>query len=288
MEIMGIPDFVIDNFILPNGPAAIPSVARTPYFGYAQLFQAEDSISSNYNSLQVKVDKRFSHGLSSLLAYTWSKSIDGASVFFGSGANATTIFPQDNYNLKAEVGNSDFDIRHRLSWSVIYELPAARALHALGSGWQVGAILSLQTGQPFSVLTGKGNSATGLGNDRPDLVGDPNEGPKTVLEWFNTDAFVENAPLTFGNAGRNIVRGPGFHNLDFSILKNTRLTENVNLQFRAEFFNITNHPNFALPANILAAPNFGTLFQTPDAAQNNVGLGSGGPRLIQLAVKLNF
>src|SRR6266852_626571 len=98
MQIMGIPDFVIDNFILPAGIAASPSVARTPFFGYAQLFQAEDTISSNYNSLQVKVDKRFSHGFSSMLAYTWSHSIDGASVFFGSGAIGTTIFLQDNYN----------------------------------------------------------------------------------------------------------------------------------------------------------------------------------------------
>lgn len=288
MQIMGIPDFVIDNFILPNGIAAIPSVARTPFFGYAQLFQAEDSISSHYSSLQVKLDKRFTHGLSSLLSYTWSRSIDGASVFFGSGANATTIFPQDNYNLAAERGDSDFDIRHRLSWSVIYELPEARALKALGRGWQLGGILSLQTGQPFSVLTGQGNSATGLGNDRPDLIGEPNSGPHTVQRWFNTDAFVPNALLTFGNSGRNIVRGPGFHNFDFSVLKNTAIREGVNLQFRAEFFNITNHPNFALPANVLAAPNFGSLFQTPDAAQNNVGLGSGGPRLIQFAVKLNF
>ena len=96
----------------------------------------------------MKVDKRFSHGLSSLLAYTWSHSIDGASVFFGSGANATTIFPQDNYNLNAERGNSDFDIRHRLSWSFLYEIPAAHELpKALGDGWQLGGILSLQTGQ---------------------------------------------------------------------------------------------------------------------------------------------
>jgi hypothetical protein len=289
MEIMGIPDFFIDNIILPAGIAAIPSIARTPFFGYAQLFQAEDTISSNYNSMQAKLDKRFSHGLSFLISYTWSKSIDGASVFFGSGANATTIFPQNNYNLRAERGNSDFDIRHRLSWSFLYEIPTTRKLPTvLGKGWQLGGILSLQTGQPFSVLTGQDNSSTGLGNDRPDLIGDPNAGPHTVQSWFNTAAFRPNAVLTFGNAGRNIVVGPGFRNFDFSVLKTTRLRENVNLQFRAEFFNITNHPNFALPSNILAAPNFGALFQTPDAAQNNVGLGSGGPRLIQLAAKLSF
>jgi hypothetical protein len=288
MEIMGIPDFVIDNFILPAGIQAIPSIARTPFFGYAQLFQAEDTISSNYNSLQAKFDKQFSHGFSTLVSYTWSHSIDGASVFFGSGANATTIFPQDNYNLAAERGNSDFDIRHRLSWSFTYQLPGSRRFKPLTGGWQLDGVLSLQTGQPFSVLSGQDNSSTGLGNDRPDLVGDPNSGPQSVQQWFNTAAFVQNAPLTFGSAGRNIVVGPGFHNFDFSVLKNTKIGERADVQFRAEFFNITNHPNFALPANILAAPNFGTLFQTPDTAQNNVGLGSGGPRLIQFAVKLSF
>jgi hypothetical protein len=289
MELMGIPDFVIDNIILPAGIAAIPSVARTPYFGYAQLFQAEDTISSNYNSLQAKLDKRFSHGLSFLMAYTWAHSIDGASVFFGSGANATTIFPQDNYNLNAERGNSDFDIRQRLSWSFIYQLPTAHGVpKTLGAGWELGGILTLQTGQPFSVLTGQDNSSTGLGNDRPNLAGDPNSGPHTVQRWFNTSAFQPNAPLTFGNAGRNIVVGPGYREFDFSILKNSKIGERANVQFRAEFFNIVNHPSFALPSSILAAPNFGALFQTPDAAQNNVGLGSGGPRLIQFALKLSF
>ena len=215
----------------------------------------------NYPKIKVDTSGRGLFNSSFASNATWSKSIDGASVFFGSGANATTIFPQDNYNLGAERGNSDFDIRHRLSWSFLYEIPPAQRFKVLGSGWQLGGILSLQTGQPFSVLTGADNSSTGLGNDRPDLIGDPNTGPHTVNRWFNTAAFTPNLPLTFGDAGRNIVAGPGFHN---------------------------DHPNFALPANILAAPNFGTLFQTPDAAQNNVGLGSGGPRLIQLALKLSF
>jgi hypothetical protein len=274
---------------VPSTIPFIPSVARTPYFGYAQLFQAENVVSSNYNSLQAKLDKRFSHGLSFLASYTWSHSIDGASVFFGSGANATTIFPQDNYNLRAERGNSDFDIRHRLSWSLIYEVPQMHSLpKLLGQGWQFGGILTLQTGQPFSVLTGKGLSGTGLGNDRPNVVADPNVGPHTVQKWFNTSAFVDNLPLTFGDAGRNIVVAPGYRDFDFSFLKNTKIGENVNVQFRTEFFNIFNHPSFAIPSNISAAANFGSLFQTPDAAQNNVGLGSGGPRLIQFALKLSF
>jgi hypothetical protein len=289
MELLGIPSsvaqFLYDNQLW----GAMPSIVRTPYFGFAQLFQAQDSVSSNYHSLQAKLDKRFSNGLSFLASYTWSHSIDGASVFFGSGANATTIFPQDNYNLAAERGNSDFDIRQRLSWSFTYQVPALHSLpKLLGEGWQVGGILTLQTGQPFSVLTGKGLSGTGLGNDRPDLVGDPNAGPHTVQKWFNTAAFVDNQPLTFGDAGRNIVVGPGYRDFDFSVLKNMKIGEKANAQFRAEFFNITNHPSFALPANISAAPNFGALFTTPDAAQNNVGLGSGGPRLIQFALKFSF
>jgi hypothetical protein len=289
MELIGIPaaaaNFLYNNQLWGN----MPSIVRTPYFGFAQLFQAEDAVSSNYHSLQAKLDKRFSNGLSFLASYTWSHSIDGASVFFGSGANGTTIFPQDNYNLRAERGSSDFDIRQRLSWSFTYELPVLHSVpKLLGAGWQLGGILTLQTGQPFSVLTGKGLSGTGLGNDRPDLVGDPNAGPHTVQKWFNTAAFVDNQPLTFGNAGRNIVIGPGYRDFDFSILKNMKVAEKFDAQFRAEFFNITNHPSFALPANILAAPNFGALYTTPDAAQNNVGLGSGGPRLIQFALKLSF
>jgi len=289
MELLGIPpqvaNFLNDNHLY----GAMPSIVRTPYFGFAQLFQAQDSVASNYHSLQAKLDKRFSHGLSFLTSYTWSHSIDEASVFFGSGANATTIFPQDNYNLNAERGRSDFDIRHRLSFSFNYDVPVWRSLPSvLGKGWELGGILTLQTGQPFSVLTGESLSGTGLGNDRPNLVGDPNRGPHTVQQWFNTSAFALNAPLTFGNAGRNIVTGPGYRDFDFSLIKNTQLGDKVKAQFRAEFFNIVNHPAFAIPSNILAAPNFGTLFQTPDAAQNNVGLGSGGPRLIQFALKLSF
>ncbi|HEY7096641.1 MAG TPA: TonB-dependent receptor [Terriglobales bacterium] len=289
MTLLGIPPFIAQLLYDNQLWAAMPSIVRTPFFGFAQLFQAEDVVSSNYNSFQAKLDKRFSHGLSFLASYTWSHSIDGASVFFGSGANATTIFPQNNYDLGAERGDSDFDIRHRFVWSFNYEVPRAPKLpKVLGAGWELGGILTWQTGQPFSVLTGQGLSGTGLGNDRPDLIGDPNAGPHTVQKWFNTAAFVPNQPLTFGDAGRNIVRGPGYSDFDFSIMKNAKIGERVNAQFRAEFFNIANHPAFALPASILAAPNFGALFTTPDAAQNNVGLGSGGPRLIQLAVKIAF
>jgi hypothetical protein len=291
MELMGIPAPVAQH--LAGNIAAIPNIARVPYFGFAQIFQAEDAVSSNYNSLQTRLEKRATHGLTFGAAYTYSKSIDAASVFYGSGANATTIFPQDNYNLGADRGLSDFDTRHRFVANFVYQVPSLRRVSSalptlLTDGWQTAGVLTLQSGQPFSVLTGANQSSTGLGNDRPNLVGDPNAGPHTVAQWFNTSAFALNAPLTFGNAGRNIVTGPSFKNFDYSLMKNTRLRESLSLQLRAEFFNILNHPNFALPRNTMTAPNFGALYQTPDVAQNNVGLGSGGPRLIQFAAKFIF
>jgi hypothetical protein len=156
------------------------------------------------------------------------------------------------------------------------------------NGWEMSGIATAQTGQPVSVLTGVNESSSGLGTDRPDLVGNPNSGAHTVDRWFNTSAFVLNQPLTFGNAGRNIVNGPGYVDFDYSFLKNTQLGHGMNLQFRAETFNVFNHPNFGLPNNTLTSPAFGALFQTADVAQNNVGLGSGGPRVTQFALKLLF
>lgn len=286
---------------IPAGPAAFlaanpqlsPPISRVPYFGFAQIFQAQNVVNSEYNSLQVKVNKRVTHGLQFLLSYTYSHSIDGASDFFGSGGNGGNIFPQNDYDLAAERGDSDFDIRQRLAWSYVYEAPSLKRYmewmpSAVGDGWALSGILTLQTGQPFTVLTGGSNDGTGLGTDRPNLTCDPNQGSHTVQAWFNTSCFAVNPVFTFGDEGRNILRAPGFDNFDFALLKNTKLGERVNLQFRAEFFNVFNHPNFAIPSSTMNAPNFGALFETTDVAQNNVGLGSGGPRLIQFGLKLGF
>ena len=176
-------------------------------------------------------------------------------------------------------------------FNYIYTFPgmkgSAVAEHLTG-GWEISGIVTAQTGQPFSVLTGLDQSSTGLGDDRANVSGNPNSGPHSVAQFFNTAAFSINAPLTFGDSGRNIVTGPGFIDVDFALMKNTVITERLKMQFRAEFFNILNHPNFALPNNVLSSPSFGALYQTPDVAQNNVGLGSGGPRLIQFGLKFIF
>jgi len=291
MVLLGIPPPVAA--FLATQISLMPSIVRGPFFGFAQLFEAENVVNSEYNSLQMKLEKKLGHGLTFLASYTYARSIDGASVFFGSGANGSTIFPQDNYNLKAERGRSDFDIRNRFVASYVYQAPSLQHLISgmpgvIANGWELAGILTLQSGQPFSILTGANQSSTGLGNDRPDVTCNPNSGPHTPTEWFNTSCFTLNAPLTFGNSGRNIVNGPNFKNYDFSVIKNTKIREQASVQFRAEFFNIFNRPNFALPNNVLTSPAFGSLFQTPDVAQNNVGLGSGGPRVIQFGLKLSF
>jgi hypothetical protein len=157
------------------------------------------------------------------------------------------------------------------------------------AGWQLSGIYTLGSGLPITPFW-NGSSPSGSGessNDRPNLVGDPNNGPKTVSAWFNTAAFAPAAAGTFGNAGRNIIIGPRTNALDFSVVKSTRINERANLQFRAESFNILNHPNFALPNVTMNSAAFGTIASTPDVAAANP-LGDGGPRLIQLALKLVF
>jgi len=291
LAMIGVPAAAIP--ILESNIGNLPGIVRNQYFGFPKILTAVTDVNSEYNSLQATLSKQLAQGLSFQVNYTFSKSIDEASDFYGSGANGTTVLPQNNFNLLAgERGLSDFDIRHRFSASFIYQLPAKQsfsgATAALVNGWELAGIVTLQTGQPFSVLTGLNNSRTGEGNDRPNVITNPNSGSHTVEQWFDTAAFVPNAILTFGNAGRNIVTGPGFDDVDFSVIKNTHFGEKTNLQFRAEFFNLFNHPNFAIPNNVESAPSFGAVYETPDVAQNNVGLGSGGPRLIQLALKLMF
>lgn len=244
------------------------------------LFQ-ESSASSIYHALQARFQQRLDYGVSALASYTWSRSIDNASNFFQSTGDPN--FPQNSYNLAAERGRSNFDVAHRFSASLSWDLPFGKGQPLLG-GWQVLGIVSLQTGRPFTAAllpeidwTNTGRSNLGFGNnDRPNLVGNARLDNPTIERWFNTSAFVFAAPGNFGNAGRNVVDGPGYQNVNFSIVKNTMLTERVNVQFRTEFFNLFNHPNFDLPDNFLGSPTFGRI----SSAQS--------PRHIQFGLKLIF
>jgi hypothetical protein len=268
----------------------LPFVIRpVPQFDDINIL--ESRANSSYHSLQLRLQQRLDFGLSLLASYTWSKSIDDASSFFTSAGDPN--FPQNSYDLRQERALSNFDVRHRLSVSYSYDLPFGKGrallsgdglLSALFGGWQMNGIVTLHTGRPFTVAllpeidnSGTGRSTLGfLGNDRPNVAGDASLGPRTIEQWFNTSAFVFPPRGTFGNAGRNILTGPGYSNVNASLVKTAALSEQLKLQLRAEVFNLFNHPNFNLPDNFLGSPTFGRI----TSAQS--------PRHIQFAVKLLF
>lgn len=271
-------------------PPGLPFVPR-PVPQFDEINTIESRASSNYHSLQARLQQRLSAGLTLLTSYTWSKSIDDASNFFPSAGDPN--YPQNSYDLRAERGRSNFDVAHRLSVSYVYDLPFGKGRAYLAdngawskilSGWQTSGIITLQSGRPFTVAllreldnSGTGISALGFGaNDRPNVIGDPTLGEQSPERWFNTAAFTLPPPGTFGNAGRNILDGPGYQNVNASLIKNTALSESLNLQFRAEFFNLFNHPNFNLPDNFLGSPSFGQITSARE------------PRRIQFGVKLLF
>jgi hypothetical protein len=269
--------------------------------------------SSIYHSLQARYEKRFSKGLQFEASYTWAHSIDIASnANLGPTQNNSDF--RDFRNPGAERGNSDFDVRHRFVFNSIYELPFGHGKKFFGEaggftnqvvgGWQLANILSLSTGNWYTVLDSNGDFANADGgaggvSQRPDVVGDPTKaGPvagnpgcvapsriRTSTAWFNTCAFVDPAQGSFGNVGRNTIESPGYKTWDLSIFKNFRTTEKTNLEFRAEFFNVLNHTNFLFAnsgpqsgnnATVLGAPQFGAL----TAAR--------APRQIQFALKFSY
>jgi len=268
-----------ENFNFPN-----------PNFGSVDMLAPISS--SVYHALQTTFRIQAVHGWSGFATYNYSKSIDDASdgIDFVAGA----AFPQNSYDLPAERGPSTFDTRNRFTAAANYSVPVWNALpKRLATGWALNWIASFQSGRPIPITTVDDNTGRFYFNQRPNVVAGqnpilPNWNPFTG--YLNANAFAQPAPGTFGDLGRDSIYGPGYSNLDFSVTKNTRIYERLNLQLRAEFFNIFNHPNFALPAggiNPGIAPA-GQISQTPDVAQGNPGLGGGGPRVVQLAAKFTF
>ncbi len=255
---------------------------------------------SSYNALEASLKKRFSHGVSFLASYTFSKTIDDASSFNMTGSASKPVagendLAQNPFNLAAERGRSLFDSRHRLVLSYQWSLPFWRQPHgwyqqALGN-WQVNGIATVMSGTPFTVfdsndvsVQGGAPEISGFSANRPNLVPgqNPNSGAQTPHAWLNASAFQRliqdpNSPVQqFGTAGRNIAQGPGYANWDFSAFKNIRVAESKEFQFRAEFFNILNHTNFRLPDSDISSPTFNQI------------LAARSPRLIQLALKFTF
>jgi hypothetical protein len=243
-----------------------------PGTSLGNITQVESAGNSSYNALWVTATQRLAHGLQFSSSYTWSKSLDYNS--FSTGG----IVGQDSYNLRGDRGLSDFDARHRLVFNGIYDLPFSGG--AFLEGWQVATILQLQSGSPINIVTSN-STVNGIANTlRPDVSG-PIATIGTVEKWFDTSVFTV-VPRA-GNLGRNVVMGPGFNNIDFSVIKNTRLREGLLVQFRAEFFDLFNHSNFGPPGTVVGTPAFGQITSTRFPTGE-----SGSSRQIQFAVKISF
>jgi hypothetical protein len=294
------------------GPGSIAS--RRPYKGYGNITGGYISSigNSNYHALQARLERRLPKGLSLVSSYTWSKAIDSDSgISTGSDSSGSA---QNARNLQAERSASDYDTRHRWVFSYVYDLPfgsgrryspSNRFAGALVGGRQLTGILMLQTSRPFTVYVGQDNSSTAGNNDRPNLIGDWRVPNPSTDRWFNTctllaaetpvncsagqsPAWQIPASGTFGNVGRNTLRGDGLRNFDLGLYRAFKITERQGLQFRAEIFNLTNHPNFYFPgATVLSDPttgnsSFGTITRAAFQAQ------TGAQRQIQLALKYVF
>jgi outer membrane receptor protein involved in Fe transport len=294
-----------------NGPFA-PSGGTFFYVN-----QLETTAFSNYNALQTSFSVRDRRGFSTQINYTWSHSIDNASDGQDYVANATQ--PDNSYRTDLEKANSNFDNRHRFVVTASYAIPNFSKSHPrLGKGWQLNTIVTLRSGNPFHLTLFDDYNNTGEFFPRPDLVGDPYSGTSAPDRFINLSAFKVPCTLDptgdgsaascipgtwhFGSLGRNALRGPGYRNVDFSVFKDTNITEKLRIQLRAEVFNIFNHPNFSNPllpgfaadmtSSVDPVTGRGTGFLpitvTPDVGIGNPFLGGGGPRDIQLAVKFIF
>ncbi len=252
--------------------------ARRIYPGFEQIQNTQNSANSTYHSLQLGVNRRLSSGLSILGSYVWAKSIDLASNDGNSGLGNQATNP---FRQSADKGPSDFDVRHRVVTSVLYELPFFNKTpgwkRTFLGGWQINGILTLQTGQPFTVSAGADRSLVGIGRDRADVLrtvetyGD-RERKDQVFRYFDTAAFALPALGEFGTAGRNFLYGPGLINLDTAIFKQFRFLERREVEFRWETFNLANRPNLGNPVGAFTNPAFGRITTARDSRIMQFGL----------------
>jgi len=290
-----------------------PATGTVAFPAFIYINQFESTATSSYKSFQAALQIRDWHRLTSTVNYTWSHSRDNASDGQDYVPNATQ--PDNSFDPERERANSNFDLRHHLTWVFNYDLPTLGHIKGLSSGWAINGVLALASGQPFNVNYLFEGDFNGSGEffGRPDLVGDPFAGTHTPTQFLNLAAFKVPCTLDltgnciagtqhFGNVGRNAFVGPHYRNFDFSVVKNFSLSERVKLQTRMDIFNLFNHPNFANPlwpsfgvdflANGIDAMGHGIGFLpitvTPDVGTGNPFLGGGGSRNIQFAVRLNF
>jgi len=244
------------QLLSPNSTPAQVAAAQTalqasrPFFGqfpdFGIINEVNSNGNSNYNSLQTVLKVREWHRFSSQFTYTWAHALDDITAYRG-----TT--PQNAFFIQGEYGNGDFDTRHKFTSLLTYDLPNTSFAKRLLNGWQLSSFLSLGTGQPFNITTNEDTTGTGENVQRVDIIGKPYAGVshafnKGGVSWINPTAFAAPAPGTYGTLPRNFLYGPGYGSVDFSVIKNTKITERVNAQFRMEFFNLFNRKNLAQPS----------------------------------------
>jgi hypothetical protein len=263
-----------------------PYFSQFPNFGI--INQLNSAASSSYNALQATLRSSSWHGLTSQFAYTWSHNLDDSSVF--------NTIPQNSANLKGDWGNANYDIRNHFSAYLGYVIPSlAYGPKVLTRGWEVNGTLKFQDGEPVNVLTGADNSGTAESEDRATITGPALNSDRSVqghayAQYLNPNSFVAPAPGTYGNLGRNQVYGPGFEDVDLSLIKNTPIyKERVRAQFRVEMFNVFNRINLAQPLNNLGYGGaFGWSTSTIGVSYGAPAIGSGEPYNTQLALKILF
>jgi hypothetical protein len=272
---------------LNNAGVAVNNPRWNPALGVVNALQTNGR--SSYNSLQTNAVHRFSRNFQAGVAYTWGHSIDDGSA--SSGLETGGGGRSNPYNFASERGNSTFDIRHTVRVNGVYRLPFKG--NKFIEGWQISGIMSKSTGPPIIIATGIDQALTGqAGNQRPNITpGATADSTQigTVNQWYNPLSYTIQPVGTEGNAGRNIIRGPGVFNMDASILKDTKIpkiSEQFAVQFRAEFFNILNHENFGIPNLSLFTSTTGAR----NAAAGQIVTSNPGtiPREIQFGLKLIF
>jgi hypothetical protein len=287
---------------LTEGPLTIdtftnPGCASSGQHAFLEF--ASNDGNTDYNSLELSLKRRISKGLSYALGYTWSHGLANF------GDNLTNqLTPQDSYNYGAEMSNSILDIRSRFVGNFIWDLPFGQGKRYLSGpsaasrwlgGWQFNGIVTLQTGTPYNVTAPNTGLIDPQNNVYADCIGNPFSGATTDHNLYTTTGFLINraafaipAPGTFGTCAPRKFHGPGIQMVDLSLFKQFKFTERWQLQFRAEFFNAFNHPNFGNPDGNISHGSFGKVFNTLAPILGTDSGGPGDPRQVQLALKLYF
>jgi hypothetical protein len=289
------------------GTTCSPTQDRVPFKNFSQTAFANSNIlGSRYHAFTFKVDKRFSHGLQTLVSFTWGHAIDQFSEIQAQSGTVSSI-AQDAHKLNLLWGSANFDQPRRLVWNSLYELPLGEnkrflnrggVVNHLFGGWQVNEITTLSDGPPFDIgcfCVDRAQIGNTFNVEHMNLVGNPlpSNFDRSVFNWFDPTAFQAPPLGTLGTAGRNILRATHQTAVDFSVFKNTRIMERANLQFRAEFFNLFSSETYfpLFPNNNGSSPDFGTIISRRPGVGGPLGQDYGSlfnPRIIQLALKLTF